>query len=255
MDTSDEVGDLVIDVLMRHRSIRAFTPEPLESGVLERLIAAGTRASTSSNMQAYTVVSISDPPLKARVAELCADQKQIHQSAAFLVFCADLHKLALACRLHDVEPTETGLPEALMLAVVDTALFMQNVAVAAESLGLGICMIGAIRNQPREIAEALRLPELVVAVSGLCIGNPAEAPALKPRMPLDAVLHRDGYHRDEQLSGLIAEYDEQMSRWYAEQGLHPRDPRWSAVIARRLPGVAKRAALGGFLREQGFNSR
>lgn len=255
MDTLDAAGDSMIDLLMRHRSIRAFTSERLEPGVLERLVAAGARASTSSNMQAYTVISISDPPLKDRVAKLCADQKQIHQSAAFLVFCADLHKLSLACRMHDVEPTETGLPEALMLAVVDTALFMQNVAVAAESLGLGICMIGAIRNQPREVAEALRLPAQVAAISGLCLGKPAESPGRKPRLPLDAVLHHDGYRRDEELSRLIVEYDEQMSRWYAEQGLQPRDPRWSAIIARRLPGVAKRAALGGFLCEQGFNSR
>ena len=139
-------------------------------------------------MQAYTVVWISDPPLKARVAKLCADQKQIHQPAAFLVFCADLHEPALAGRLHDVEPTETGLPEALMLAVVDTALFVQNVAVAAESSGLGICMIGAIRNHPREVAEALRLPAQVAAISGLCLGKPAESPACKPRLPLGAVL-------------------------------------------------------------------
>lgn len=255
MDTSDEAGECVIDVLMRHRSIRAFTSEPLGSGVLERLVAAGTRASTSSNMQAYTVVSISDAPLKTRVAKLCADQEQIHQSAAFLVFCADLHKLSLACRMHDVESTETGLPEALMLAVVDTALFMQNVAVAAESLGLGICMIGAIRNRLREVAEALRLPAQVAAISGMCIGRPAESPGRKPRLPLDAVLHHNGYRGDEELVRFIAEYDEQMSRWYAEQGLHPRDPRWSAIIARRLPGVAKRAALGDFLCEQGFNSR
>lgn len=245
----------VIDVLMAHRSVRAFKPEPLAPGVLERLVTAGTRASTSSNMQAYTVISVTEPKLKERLAKLSADQPQVHQSAAFLVFCADLHRLILACRLHGVDHGAAGEAEALLVAVVDTALVMQNVAVAAESLGLGICMIGGVRNHPYEFAEALRLPEHVIAVSGMCLGRPADDGDVKPRLPLDAVLHRDGYRSDDELERLIEQYDEIQSVWYAEHGLHTRDARWSAVTSRRIPALAKREAVGRFLRDRGFLTR
>ncbi|MFQ5414748.1 MAG: NADPH-dependent oxidoreductase [Phycisphaerae bacterium] len=239
---------------MAHRSVRSFTDEPLQGGVLELLVRAGTRASTSSNMQAYTIIAITDADLKAHMAGLCADQPQIHESAVFLAFCADLHRLTLACGMHGADTTAMGHAEALLVAVIDTALVMQNVAVAAESLGLGICMIGAMRNRPHDVADALKLPRGVVAVSGLCIGTPADHGDPRPRLPLDAVLHRNGYRDDDASAALIAEYDTILARWYAERDLHPSDPRWSAVMARRLPGIAARASVGTFLHDQGLNT-
>jgi FMN reductase (NADPH) len=255
MPLSEKPDQSVIEVIKAHRSIRAFHDEPLEEGLLERLVEAGTRASTSANMQTYSVIAITDRELKKRLAELCADQTQIHQSAGFLVFCADLHKLTLTCRMHGSDDTAVGEAEALLVAVIDAALVMQNVAIAAESLGLGICMIGAMRNNPYEVAEALHLPKRVLTIAGFCIGWPAEAGEIKPRLPLDAALHRDRYRSDRELFELFEEYDEIQSTWYAERNMHPRDPRWTAVMSRRLPGMAKREAVGRFLRDQQLNTR
>lgn len=253
MTAKESTPKSAIDTMMTHRSIRSFRPQPLPDGLLERLVTAGARASTSSNMQAYTVISITEPPLKARVAHLCGDQQQINESAAFLVFCADLHKLTLACEMHGQDHDATGYAEALLIAVVDTALVMQNVAVAAESLGLGMCMIGAMRNHPHDVARELKLPKNVMALAGMCLGWPGEADAaVKPRFPLGATLHPERYRSDEELRTLIDCYDRTQAEWYAERKLHPRDPRWSAVMSRRLPAVSKRGAVDGFLRSQGF---
>ena len=161
-----------IDLLLSHRSVRRFQNRPLPDGVLETLIRCGQQASTSSNLQAYTVIHVADPKRKKRLAELCADQVQIHQSAAFLAFCADLHRDRMANRMHDAERFDGDYAEALMIATVDVALMMQNVAIAAESLGLGICMIGAMRNNPKSVGRLLDLPPYVVAVAGFCIGYP-----------------------------------------------------------------------------------
>ena len=242
----------VIDVLMSHRSIRAFQDKPLPDGTLEKLVEAGTRASTSSNMQAYTVIAVTEPSHKKRLAALCADQKQIHESAAFLVLCADLHKLTICCRMHDADRQGVGQAEALLVAVIDTALVMQNVAVAAESLGLGICMIGAMRNHPTDVVDLLALPEHVFALSGLCIGYPVEEGDVKPRLPLGATLHMNTYRPDDELEKLIESYDETRSAWYAARDLHPKDPRWSAVMAKRLPAVERRAEVADCLKQQGF---
>jgi len=242
----------VMAVLLSHRSVRSFTDEPIDEATLRNVIEAGTRASTSSNMQPYTVIWMTDPGLRKKVAACCADQKQIHDSAAFLACCADLHKLRLACAQHGVETDAAGLTEALLVAVVDTALVMQNMAVAAESMGYGICMIGAMRNQPAEVARLLRLPEHVFAVAGLCIGRPADAGDIKPRLGLDATLHVNGYRPDEELQALMSEYDTRQSAWYAERGMHVSDGRWTAVMAKRLPGVRKREALGRFLQARGL---
>ena len=251
--TNDNVTNgTVIDVLSAHHSVRHFTDDPVSRETVERLVTAGTRASTSSNMQAYTVINVTDRELKTRLAALGGNQTQIHESAAFLVFCADLHRLTLACDLHGADAAAAGEPEGLLVAVVDVALVMQNVAVAAESLSLGICMIGAMRNHPHEVAEALGLPRHVMAIAGMCIGTPAEPGEVKPRLPLPAVLHENRYHEDAELMTFMQRYDEIQAAWYAERDMHVRDPRWTAVMSRRLPAFAKREAVGRFLADQGF---
>ena len=244
-----------IDVMHAHTSCRQFTDEPVSEDLLESLIEAGTRASTSSNMQAYTIISITEADLKAQVAKLCADQAQIHQSAVFLAFCADLYRLKLCTDLHGVTGTDFGVTEAMLVAVVDTALVMENVAVAAESVGLGICMIGALRDRPFEVRESLFLPRHVFAVAGMCIGWPAQENEPKPRLPLDAVWHRNRYRSDAELISLIEAYDAIMPAFYQSQGLHPRDPRWTSVMSRRAGEVKKRMDVGRLLREQGFDTQ
>lgn len=241
-----------INVMLGHRTIRRFRDEPITEDTLRQLITAGTRASTSSNMQLYSIISVSEPQRKAELAKLCADQKQIHQSAAFLVFCADLRRVALAAGMHGVDDIHAEQAEALVTAVIDTALVMQNVAVAAESMGLGICMIGAMRNHPRQVVELLKLPRYVFALAGFCIGHPDDDPAAKPRLPLDAIWHRETYPPDDALMSKITEYDQTMSDWYEQMGLHPKDPRWSKVMSERIGGFLGRAEVGEVLRAQGF---
>jgi nitroreductase len=246
--------DATIDLLKSHRSVRRYTDQPLPDGLLEKLIACGQCASTSSNLQAYSIIHIADPDRKNEIAALCADQKQIYQSAAFLAFCADLHRDHLAFELHGGKRFDDDYIEAIMIAAVDAALVMQNVAVAAEAHGLGICMIGAIRNNPIAVGKLLKLPKHVFAVSGFCVGYPdPEYPtAVKPRLPQPAVLHRDRYLNDDAMLVHAQTYDQTMTEFYNEQGLHDRDPRWTRVMSGRVGRFHDRADLDIFLRRQGY---
>ncbi|MEE9294669.1 MAG: nitroreductase family protein [Phycisphaerae bacterium] len=242
-----------IDVMLTHTSVRRFTDEPINHDLLESLIEAGTRASTSSNMQAYTIISITEPERKKRITQLCADQSQIQRSAVFLAFCADLHRYVLCTQIHDVSHDELALAEALVLALVDTALVMENVAVAAESVGLGVCMIGALRNNPYQVRELLGLPMHVFPVAGMCLGWPAEQNEPKPRLPLDAVWHREQYRSDADLTRSIKAYDSILAAFFETQDIHPREPRWSKILCKRLAAIRIRSDLGRFIREQGLN--
>ena len=75
------------------------------------------------------------------------------------------------------------------MAAVDVALAAQNAVLAAESLGLGTCYIGGIRNQPRAIIELLGLPRLMFPITGLTLGWPDTPANPRPRLPQAAVLH------------------------------------------------------------------
>lgn len=197
-----------IEQIHRHYSVRSYKPEPVPAELVASIVAAGQRASTSSNLQTYSVVAVCDPERRRRLAELCGDQDQIRQAPVFIAWCADLSRLDRICRRRGYQQV-TRYVEDFLVAAVDAALAMQNAALAAESLGLGICYIGAIRNHPQEVIDLLEMPHLVFPISGMTLGWPAAEPFIRPRLPLEAILHWERYDpADEERA--FAAYDRDM---------------------------------------------
>lgn len=199
------------ELMARHRSRRGYRSESVGDQQLRWLVDSARHASTSSFMQAASVVVVRDPERKRRAAVLCADQAHIHRAPVFLAVCADLHRLAVACRRHGTELSAKTL-EVFVQATVDAALFGQNLQLAAESEGLGACMIGAARNHPVELAELLGLPRHVYVVFGMTLGWPDDDPVPRDRLPLDAVLHVDRYATGA-IDAALDDADERMRAW------------------------------------------
>jgi FMN reductase (NADPH) len=176
--------------------------------LVETIVAAGQRSSTSSNLQTYSVVAIADADKRARLAELCGNQRHIPEAPIFLAWCADLSRLDRVCRSRAYRQVTTYV-ESFLVAVIDAAIAMQTAALAAESLGLGICYIGAIRNQPQDVIDLLELPPLVFPISGMTVGWPATEPFIRPRLPLRAILHWETYDTSGEADAL-GEYDRAM---------------------------------------------
>ncbi|MFT7336765.1 MAG: hypothetical protein ACI92B_000084 [Marinobacter maritimus] len=146
-----------------------------------------------------------------------------------------------------------GMTEQLVIASVDTALMAQNVAIAAESEGLGICYIGGIRNNPAEISEILRLPEHVYPVFGMCLGYPDQDPEVKPRLPPEAILKED-YYQDEQDEAQVVGFDETMKKYYLERTGGNKDTNWSEQL-KPLFTSKLRPHMKDFLEKKGFKMR
>ena len=239
----------IIELLRRHRSIRKFKPDPLTPEQIEAILRAAQSASTSSNVQAYSVVNVTDPALRKKLRAVAADQAYVEQCPLFLVWCADMYRLRLACEKEGVRMAHDTM-ENFIVATVDTALAAQNAAVAAESMGLGVVYIGSIRNDAREAARLLNLPELVYPVFGMCIGYPDHEPMPRPRLPLRAILHENGYNPSA-LPDAIDEYDATMRQYYAERTKGRRDTTWSKEMADKFRQPL-RDYMRAFLEEQGF---
>ena len=146
-----------------------------------------------------------------------------------------------------------GLTEQFIIATVDTALYAQNMVVAAESVGLGICYIGALRNDPARVTEILDLPQQVYPVFGLCLGYPDQDPEVKPRLPLSVVLKENSYSTDGEVEA-IAAYDEEMRAYYAARTANQKAQGWSEQMAGLL-GREGRPHMLAFLQGQGFITR
>lgn len=194
--------------LLDRRSIRRYEREPLTDEQVSFIHEAIRNTPTSYNGQQFSVVEVTDQQLKEQLYELTG-QKQIKTCARFLLFCADFHKINVAAEAKGLEmPPFTHTTDGLIVGTVDAALAMMSAVAAAESMGLGTCCIGYARTAaPRELSKLLGLPQGVYAVCGLAIGVPRELPDLKPKQPLEAVIHTNHYRSDDELRDKLLEYD------------------------------------------------
>ncbi|TKB16492.1 MAG: NADPH-dependent oxidoreductase [Mesorhizobium sp.] len=243
-----------LDAILSHRTTRAYLPKELPDGTLELIVAAAQSAPTSSNLQAWSVVAVEDPDRKARLAELAATNRHIEQAPLLVVWLADLSRLRAIAAANGQAGDGLDYQESLLLAVIDAALAAQNAVVAIDSLGLGSCYIGAMRNRPAEVAEELGLPPEAFAVFGLTVGypDPAGASDVKPRLGQETVLHRERYRPGLNDQDLAA-YNATLRTFQQEQGMPAID--WTLQVANRIGSVEAlrgRERLGPTLKELGF---
>lgn len=243
-----------IALLLSHRSVRGYRPDALPEGTLETLIAAAQSAATSSNLQTWSVMAVTDPVKKAAFAKIAGNQKHIEQCPLFLVWLADVSRNTRLAAEEGAELEALPYLETFLVAAIDAALAAQNAVVAAESLGLSNVYIGALRNNPTEVGALLGLPPGVVGVFGLCIGYaaPGVANEVKPRLPQAAICFHETYgHAGE--PALRAAYDAKMLAFSARNDM--KADNWSQrVIGRmgRIAAMGGRDKLGGILRAMGF---
>ncbi|UFJ42615.1 oxygen-insensitive NADPH nitroreductase [Brevibacillus humidisoli] len=239
----------VIQLMQQHRSIRRFKPDQIPPDQVDLILRSAQSASTSSNVQAYSIIGVTDPAMKKELAILVGNQPYVEQCPLFLVWCADLLRLRHSCEREQVEMVH-GTMENFIVATVDVALAAQNAAIAAESLGLGIVYIGGIRNHPREVSRLLQIPELVYPVFGMCLGYPDQDPDRRPRLPLEAVYHQNVYST-QRFDQAIEEYNTVMREYYRHRTGGKRDTTWSQEMSEKFR-QATRQHMRSFLEEQGY---
>ncbi|MCG3727847.1 hypothetical protein EXA14_19600 [Vibrio cincinnatiensis] len=82
----------VIETIQAHRSIRAFKEQPISQEQLNSIIASGIAASSSSLIQAISIIRVTDKEKRAQLAKLAGHQPYVESAAEFLVFCIDYQR-------------------------------------------------------------------------------------------------------------------------------------------------------------------
>ena len=185
----------VIEQLKARKSVRVFTDKPITPAEEAAILEGAVHAPTAGNQQFYTIIRVTDPQLKAELAESCDHQPFIATAPLVLVFCADCRKWYRAFLEYGCTPRKPGLGD-LMLAVSDTNIAAQNAVVAAHSLGIGSCYIGDIMENAEHLRKLLSLPEYVFPAAMLVFGYPTEGQLERekpPRSAMQYIVHENGY--------------------------------------------------------------
>jgi nitroreductase len=245
----------MIEQLLAHRTIRKYKEKAIEDGLVRKILEAGCRASTTGNMQLYSIIITQDQTRKACLAACHFNQPMVINAPLVLTFCADFNRFNKWCKLRNAEPGYDNFLS-FVTSAIDALIVAQNVTVAAESEGLGVCYLGTTTYLAGKIIETLGLPKGVVPVTTLTIGWPDEDPEQVDRLPLEALIHNETYH-DYTPEQIVSAYREKENRSDNRQFVHENSKEslaqvYTDVRYKKADNVVFSSMLLRVLTEQGF---
>ena len=245
----------MINTLLKHRSIRKFKSTPIPEEELREMLEAASRASTCGNMQLYSLIVTRDKAMREKLLPCHFGQQMVVEAPCVVTVCADVHRFSMWCEQRDAEPAYDNFAW-FLTATIDALLAAQNLVVAAEARGLGICYLGTTIYTAGEIVKTLNLPKGVLPVTTIVLGYPDEKPKLTDRLPQDAVVHFEQYndYTAAEIDELWAEREESelTKQLLAENGL----PNLARIFTERRyvkeDNVAISRSYLELLKERGF---
>ena len=242
---------------LEHRSHRRYTDRPVQQELLQVLFACAFSAPSKSDLQQADVIHVVDPARRKAIVETIPDMPWIMNAPVFLIFCANNRRIRHIGDWRG-KPFVNEHLDHFMNAAVDAGLVMMNFIRAAEAAGLGTCPISAVRNRAETVSGVLGLPEGVFPVAGLCVGYPAEAGRITPRLALNVTVHKDRFDESD-LREKVDAYDRRRHAVLPYRRQRNIDQfgespfyGWSEDKARQY-AVPERTEFGAFIRKQGFS--
>lgn len=245
----------ISDTLLERRTIRKYTSEPVDDKLLNELLVMGCRASTTGNMQVYSIIITRDPKIKTDLAPLHFNQKMITEAPIVLTFCADFNRFNKWCLLRKAEPGYDNFLS-FMTAAIDALLVAQTVCITAESKGLGICYLGTTTYNAHKIIDVLKLPKGVVPVTTVTLGWPAEKPEQVDRLALEAIIHKETYadysNEDIEKYYMLKEQREDSKQFVAENNKETLAQVFTDIRYKKADNVYFSNVFLQVLKDQGF---
>jgi nitroreductase len=171
----------VFEAIQGRRSIRAFESREVPEELVERLIEAARWAPSAGNIQPWEFIIVRKQEIKRKLAEAALWQSFIEEAPVVIVVCAD-----------EVRSTQGyGMRGKTLYCIQDTAAAIQNIHLAAYSMGLGTCWVGAFGED--EARKVLKTPAGIRPVAIIPVGYPAETPSPRSRRPLKQIVHYETF--------------------------------------------------------------
>lgn len=203
-----------IETLLNHRTIRAFTSEPVSEEVISTLLEVARHAPTSNFYQQCTIIRIKDPKIRHVIYQSSLQPYVDGPNAELFIFVADLNRISLIRESAGKNDDPLTLSTLFLQGIEDTMIAAQSIVVAAESLGLGTCYLGSIAGEVKNVIEVLHLPKHTYPIVGLLVGHPDQAPEMKPRLPIHLTSGVDTYPVFDPKNPEFLEYNEIVEKYY-----------------------------------------
>ncbi len=171
----------LLEAIKGRKSIRAFKKQPVSDEAIKTLLDAAGCAPSAGNIQPWEFVIVRDQQIKEKLAEAALDQEFIKDAPLVIAVCADEKRSALGY----------GNRGRTLYCLQDTAAATQSILLAAYSIGLGACWVGAFNEDEAKII--LKAPDGIRPVALIPLGYPDESPRQRGRRFLNQIVHYDTF--------------------------------------------------------------
>ncbi|NLC34235.1 MAG: oxygen-insensitive NADPH nitroreductase [Erysipelothrix sp.] len=240
----------LLETILNHTSVRHFEDKKLEQDLKDKLVKAAQSGSSSNFVQAYSIIEVSNPEILEAIQVLSNNSGSIVKSGVFYIFVADLNRNYQISKETNTDSTPFKSMDALLVSIVDATIAAQNMMLYAESINLGGCYIGGIRNDLFSIANLLKLPKYTLPIFGLTLGYPQDKNEVKPRLAQNDIVHLDHYELMDKSS--LEAYNKKMEHYYQTREHSALNTNWSTKIQDYFK-TDKRPDTLAFIKHQGFN--
>jgi nitroreductase len=183
-------GDVDMEVMVavrERRSVRKYKSEPVAEQDINTVLEAARWAPSWANSQCPRFVVVRDAMTKAKLAETMVPPTpavpSVREAPVVIVACAELEKSG-----YKKGSVITDKGDWFMF---DVALAMQNVTLAAHSLGLGTVHVGTF--DAKKVGEIIGVPPGIAVVEMMPLGHPDEQPEAPPRKQLSEIVYYEKY--------------------------------------------------------------
>ncbi len=150
----------VIEAIKARRSIRRFQDKPVPEEAIRTIMESAVLAPSAGNRQPWAFVVVKSGDVKQKLVEASGNQVFLGQAPVVIVICGDAE--LSGARYEDRGRT--------LYFIQDTAAAATNIMLAAASLGLGTCWVGAFRESV--VRKALELPANLRPLAMIPVGYP-----------------------------------------------------------------------------------
>ncbi|MEW6554835.1 MAG: nitroreductase family protein [Actinomycetota bacterium] len=195
-----------MEAIRGRRSIRRYESRPVPQEIIDELLEAARMAPSASNLQTWKFKVITDAATRRSLREAAFNQRFVEDAPVVIVACADFDAFGeRAARIRELlraGAVKVSLPMLLRMlrsgraedmeernltaAMINVSIAVENMVLAAMSLGLGTCWVRAF--QPERVSEILSLPPQCPPLFLLPLGYPAEKPGARSRKTMEEIL-------------------------------------------------------------------
>jgi FMN reductase [NAD(P)H] len=183
------------NLMMKRRSVRIFKDQEIPESMIEQLMDVVKNAPSGGNIQPISIILVRNLGSREKLTELAGGQPWVRKAPLSMIFCLDFYRVKKWAEMCHTDFRGEKALNHFLIAYADLMVAAQNVAILAESFGLGSVYIGSIQHEMDETRIFFEIPEYVLPMMALSIGYPKSIPQSIPKLKKEVIVHQEKYRK------------------------------------------------------------